>query len=193
MTVSWDNITSGQNGIIQKYQIKLDKEDNPNLDGICCIGVNESRIVTFLIQPAQKYAISVCGYTSYHKCGKWATTDWFNSPPLCKYRYMLYYFLRLGRLMSLDGLNSVFLQCNSLAKSHHLRMLLRASDAGVKPKETLSNIDGQRITTQTDFSCVQQISALLCTKYRSKDKETTNKTKKQNRVFTYARPTAGFR
>ena len=96
VTVAWDNITSGQNGIIQKYEIKIAKEHNPNLDRICCVGVNEPRIATFSIQPAQKYAVQVCGYTSYHKCGTWSNTGWFHSLPLCKYGYILFYFLKQG-------------------------------------------------------------------------------------------------
>ena len=85
VTVAWDNITSGQNGVIQKYRIQIHYKNNAYLDSICCVRVNESQVATFALHPANRYCVYVCGYTSYHKCGAWSSTGWFESPALCKY------------------------------------------------------------------------------------------------------------
>ena len=87
VTVVWGNITEGKrNGIIQKYKIEI-KKDNSFLSSICCVLVNETRIAIFpILQPAKKYTVYVCGYTSHHKRGAWASVG-FHSTALRKYIY----------------------------------------------------------------------------------------------------------
>ena len=86
VTVDWGEITSGQNGHIQKYEIRLKNKHRHTIATICCVLVNETRVASFyILHPGDKYFVEVCGFTIYHKCGKPRDTGWFHATALCKY------------------------------------------------------------------------------------------------------------
>ena len=87
VTVVWGEITSGQNGIIQKYRVRLKNTHGHTIGGMCCVLVNETRIASFFtLHPGDRYWVEVCGYTIYHACGT-ARGTWFYAVALCKYTF----------------------------------------------------------------------------------------------------------